>query len=122
LNETLPCSTTGARNFNVQPFIGHIHPKNESLNDFIFDLQSDEIAHLFEVNLLDLLQDNCFDPVGKTVISDTMSHYGPVFHLRHLHSKTHNQVVDYASLWGFTSMVVSQILDGLECHIKNQGD
>ena len=118
LNDSLPSTTTGARNFNVQPFIGRIIGCESKSVDY--HLQEDEIAHVFEVKLLDLIsnQDTQFEPVGKTTMSPSSTHYGPLYHLKNLHSITHNQVIDNVPLWGYTATVVTHILDALDFSVR----
>ncbi|KAG2378079.1 hypothetical protein C9374_008701 [Naegleria lovaniensis] len=113
LNESLPSTMTGARNFNVKPFIGRLLQNNEQTNaEFHYLLQTDEIEHLFEVKVLDLIQNSNFEPLGKTIINSSFTHYGPVFHLTNVHSVTRNTTVPYAS-----RRVTSELLN--KCKIVN---
>lgn len=120
LNDTLPSTTTGARNFNVQPFIGRIVDCEPEIP---YHLQSDEIAHVFEIRLLDLIANpnvSQYEPLGKTIMAPTSTHYGPLYHLKNIHSITHNQTIPYVPLWGYTATVVTQILDGLNFELANK--
>ncbi|KAF0976532.1 hypothetical protein FDP41_004431 [Naegleria fowleri] len=123
LNESLPTTMTGARNFNVKPFIGRLinsssttigDDEEENGENFHYILQTEEIAHLFEVKVLDLIQNSRFEPLGKTIINSSFTHYGPVFHLNNLRSVTRNEMVPYANMWGFTATIVAEILDAME--------
>ncbi|KAL9642513.1 hypothetical protein ABK040_011080 [Willaertia magna] len=125
INDTLPITTTGTRTFIVKPFIGKVNNLlNDNNNDYneinkLFKLQESEIEHLFIVPLEKCV--TVFEAKGKTKINENFNHFGPIYNLNNLYSVTKGKIIDdsYAHLWGYTSTVITKIIDHLNSYLEN---